>query len=271
MTSFSRKPFFRAVLLGSVALASLLGPSLPRASAQTLTPAPLPTLGPIPGAPASAQITFDEEAIKQLMYLVELSRLFTGGVGQLLSSSQKGEQLLGFIRDGIIGIKIFPKLNGPDEVKGREGGPSLMEMADGALTGGALGPQAVVDALNAFRPIYKLDDAFALRNDTAISKVLIAHAAASGAIAASTGEDSYKRANASMNRLNDYLLALAASPDLKTSMDINTRVMIEAVQQMNEMLRTQAAIVSVAGTYFMVLGGEAGNDDSLLGLDIFNR
>jgi hypothetical protein len=53
-------------------------------------------------------------------------------------------------------------------------------------------------------------------------------------------------------------------------MDINTRVMIEAVQQMNEMLRTQAAIASITGTYFMVLGGEIGQDDTL-NLYNFNR
>jgi hypothetical protein len=203
MTSLFKRTVLKAILLSGVALFGTIGISVHGASAQaTVTPAPLPTIGPVPTAPGSAQVTFDEEAIKQLMYLVELSRLVSGGVGQLLSSSQKGEQLLGFIRDATLGIKAFPKLNGPDEVKGREGGPSLKEMADSALTGGSLGPQAVQDALAAFRNEFKLDKAFALRDDESISKALVARASAKGAITSSTAEDSYKRANASMDRLD---------------------------------------------------------------------
>jgi uncharacterized protein YdbL (DUF1318 family) len=100
---------------------------------------------------------------------------------------------------------------------------------------------------------------------------MAARASAQGAIAASTAEDSYKRANASMARLDGYIAALQNSADLKTSMDINTRVTIELVQQLNETLRTQAAIASMAGTYFMIMGGEAGEGDSLSGLVNFNR
>lgn len=255
----------RTVLLCSGVLLTPVAYSAVGAQAQSaITPLPDPVVGAVPTAPSDAQETYDKVTIQQLMKIVELSKSIGGGISQLFSATQTQTQAL-------VGTKTFPVNNNVDDETGRQAGAGLLEMANAALSGAATGPQVLIDSLTAFRTDYGLDQAFALLNDTSFSKVMAARASAQGAIAASTAEDSYKRANASMARLDGYIAALQNSADLKTSMDINTRVTIELVQQLNETLRTQAAIASMAGTYFMIMGGEAGEGDSLSGLVNFNR
>jgi hypothetical protein len=208
----------------------------------------------LPGVPSGAKESYDSNSIEQLMKLVELTRQIGGGVVQLLGS--------------MTGSTTIPN---PAGLTGDGGGTGLKEMADAALNGSPAGPVDLTAALSAFTTSYGLDKAFALKDDTTVSGPMIAHAAAQGAIAAATAEDSYKRANASMARLDGYLTALTSSTTLKASVDINTRVMIEVAQQINETLRTQAALTSVAGTYFMILGGQSASDNFLSGLKNFNR
>lgn len=255
----------RMALLCGVFLSTPVSYSLVGAQAQSaITPLPAPVVGTAPAAPSDAQGTYDGVAIQQLMKVVELSRSIGGGISQLFGATQTQTQAL-------VGTKTFPVNNDVGDQTGRQSGVGLLEMANAALSGAAIGPQVLIDALTVFRADYGLDQAFALQNDTSTNKVMAAHAAAQGAIAASTGEDSYKRANASMARLDGYITALQGSPDLKTSMDINTRVTIELVQQLNETLRTQAAIASMVGTYFMIMGRASAGAYGLSGLQNFNR
>lgn len=248
--------------LAGVAILLPIGLAVFSADAQeVVTPAPNPVVGAAPAAPDSATETYDEVATQQLMKIVDLSRLIGGGISQLFGSVQGQKQALDLIRDAQTGPKNFPLLNGPTEVEAREGGPGLKEMSDAALQGFPAGPTDTVDALNGFRTVYSLDKAFALKDDGLVSRGFIAHATAQAAITASTAESSYKRANASMARLDGYIAALGSSADLKTSVDINTRVMIEVAQQLNEQLRTQAALASTAGAYLMMLGGDMAEDE----------
>jgi hypothetical protein len=262
----------QTALLCSGFLLVPIGYSVVGAQAQTaITPAPDPVVGTAPAEPSGAQDTYDEVAIGQLMKIVELSKLIGGGISQLFSEIQTQTQAVQTISNAQVGPKTLPLHNDPNEVLAREGGPGLQEMSTAVLNGAPIGPQALLDALTTFRANYNLDKAFALKDDTSASNAMAAQAAAQGAVAASTAEDSYKRAEASMTRLNDYIIALQNSADLKTSLDINTRVMVELTQQLNESLRTQATIASMAGTRFMLEGGEAGQDDGLDALDNFNR
>ncbi|PAP97974.1 MAG: hypothetical protein EOR30_31720 [Mesorhizobium sp.] len=249
-----------------------------RAQESQITPAPLPSIGVVPAAPDGAQVTFDKNAVELLTYLVEMCRLLGGGMSQLVASAQTAEHLLIENREvgkallsSISGPKRFPVNNGKADVAAREGGPSLREMVDDALNGRGVGPGGIQAALTEFRARYRLDQAFALHNDQHLSKVIIANGSARGAVAASTAEESYKRANASMGRITGYITALENSNDLKSSVDINTRVMIEIAQQINETLRTQAAIASLAGSYFMALGAESAEPAAIRDLLDFNR
>ncbi|THK34117.1 hypothetical protein EHS39_31955 [Ensifer sp. MPMI2T] len=260
----------KIVLLSAVLLAAT-GPLFEGSYAQEtqITPVPLPA-PEFPKAPDGAQASFDENAVELLTYMVELSRLIGGGITQLFASAQRAENLLTPIRHAaqaqlaaISGPKPLPVNNGEADVAARKGGLGLWEMANAALEGETVGPGGIQTALTEFRNRYRLDNAFAMRSDELPGKVTIAHATAQGAVTASTAEDSYKRANASMGRINGYIAALETSNDLKTSVDINTRVMIEVAQQLNETLRTEAAIASAAGSYLMTLGAEAAEPDSI--------
>ncbi|MEI9420780.1 hypothetical protein O7A70_06320 [Mesorhizobium sp. Cs1299R1N1] len=244
-----------------------------------IAPAPLPPIAALPAAPDGAQASYDKNAVELLTYVVELSRLMGGGTAQLLASAHVAENLLSRIQEAaqaqlaaISGPKPFPQNNGEADVAARKGGPGLWEMATAALNGETVGSDGIQAALVKIRKLYHLDDAFALRNDKLLSNVMVAHSAAQGAVAAAAAEDSYRRANDSMGRINGYVTALGTSGDLKTSVDINTRVMIEVAQQLNETLRTQAVIASVAGTYLMSLGAEAAEPDTVRNLfDNFDK
>jgi len=74
-------------------------------------------------------------------------------------------------------------------------------------------------------------------------------------VGAASAERGYKRANASMGRIDGYITALGASPDIKTSIDINTRVNIEVAQQLNEMLRSQSTLTTMVSMYYVVTAG----------------
>uniref|UniRef100_A0A973X0J7 Uncharacterized protein n=2 Tax=Bradyrhizobium quebecense TaxID=2748629 RepID=A0A973X0J7_9BRAD len=173
---------------------------------------------------------------------------------QLFASSAKAVA-------AISGPKPFPVNNEAADIAARKGGSAPAEMASAALTGALVGPGDIRESIFGFRERYRLDDAFALRHDKKLGK--IAYLSAQAAVTAYTAEDSYKRANASMGRINGYITALENSAELKTSVDINTRVMIEVAQQLNETLRTQSAIASMAGSYFMVLGSDSAEPDSV--------
>ncbi|CAK11680.1 hypothetical protein pRL70153 (plasmid) [Rhizobium johnstonii 3841] len=265
----------RHLRASSLAISILLfqpGGSAVVAHAQdAVTPLPEPAVGGVPGAPPGVQETHDQVSIEQIMKLVQLYRIMGGGITQMFTAVQNQKTALDVIRNGQTGPKTIPLMNGPDEVAARQGGEGLKEMADSALNGAADGPPDLLAAFTHFRSTFSLDKAFALKDDELPSKKVLAQLAAKGAIAGSVAESSYKRANASMERVDDYIAAVQASKDLKTSIDINTRAVIELTQQTNESLRTQSAVTSIVSSYFMMLASEASTEDWIDGLKDFNR
>jgi hypothetical protein len=244
------------------------------ASAQTslIDLLPIPNIGSIPSGSEDANESHDPIAIGELMKIVELARTIGGGITNLYQVIVEQKVALEKMREAQTGKKEIPQLDDIDGTEERQGGEGLNEMTEDALNGTASAPVTVQEALDKFRTTFGLDKAFAQKDDDSLSRVFTAHATAKGAIVSSTGEAGYKSANASMERLGSYIGAVRSSPDLKTSVDLNTRIMIELTQQVNESLRTQSAIASMAGTYFMLVGAEQGRDDSFLsGLKNFNR
>lgn len=263
----------KSLLAAALLVLAPVGPLTAGARAQsaTVTPAPLPGIGTVPIAEDSEQEAHDADVIEQLLYVVELSRMVAGGISQVFSSTQSMTSLLGVIRDtanaqltAITGTKIIPMANGPDEVSARDGGTTIRQMVIEGLGGSLGGPTDAADAYTEFSSAYKLDKAFDYQDSDLMAENIIAHMAANGAVASSISEHTYKRANESMGRIDGYITALGASADLKTSLDINTRVNIEVVQQLNEMLRNQAALTTLAGFYFMGTAGvHADMEDNL--------
>lgn len=258
-----------ALLCGASFAAPLNCAFIRNASAQeTITPVEEPVTGTAPSGQEDADETHDTVAIQQIMKIVELSRLIAGGISQLFGNAQDQKQVLDDIHEGQTGKREVPAKT---EEADREGGEGLREMTEGALNGAIQGPADVVAAFNKFRTTFQLDDAFALKDDELLGKKMLAQLGAVGAVTASTAENSYKRANSSMDRLDAYVEALNGSQDLKTSIDINTRATIELTQQTNESIRAQSAIASMISTYFMALASEASEKDWVEGLKQFNR
>lgn len=266
----SRNGIFVLSLAASSLLTGVVSGGSARAQ-QALIPLPDPLIGIIPQGITDAQLSHDEVAIGQMMKIVELARSIGGGISQVFNTVVNQTAALEKIREAQLGPKQLPQMGEVGNDASRDGGEGLIEMAEGLLGGSVSGPQTMTEALAKFRETYSLDKTFAQQNDDSMSKVFTAHASAQGAIASAAAETGYKRANDSMGRIGSYLEAVEKSPDLKTSVDINTRVMIELTQQVNESLRTQSAIASMAGTYFMIVGGEQGQDEPLSGLLNYNR
>ena len=66
--------------------------------------------------------------------------------------------------------------------------------------------------------------------------------------AVATAEDTYQRANASMDRVNGMIEDIDSNADLKASVDYNTRMLAEVAVLLNENLRVQAAVANTVGT-----------------------
>jgi len=257
------KTLARALMTAILLVLVPVGPLLVCAKAQSVTvvPVPLPSIGAVPNVTDTEQQTHDADVIKQLMYVVELSRLIGGGISQIFGSTQSMTSLLGVIRDtvnaqltAITGIKTIPLANGPDEVSARDGGTTIREMVAAGLAGSLTAPADIASAFSLFATTYQLAGAFAYKDSDTLSEVIVGYMAANGAVAASISEHSYLSANASMGRIDGYITALG----------INTRVNIEVAQQLNEMLRNQAALTTLAGFYFMGTAGvQANMEDNL--------
>ncbi|MCT7667476.1 type IV secretion system protein [Shinella kummerowiae] len=258
------KSLLKPVVLSTALVLSPVGPlaTIVNAQSAVVTPIPLPTIGTVPTATSSEQESHDEDTIRQLMYVVELSRVIGGGISQLFASSQSMTSLLGFIRDttnaqlaAMTGAKTIPLANGPDEVTARDGGTTIREMAIEGLGGAVANPTDIATTFAKLKDTYSLDKALEYQNEDTLSQVTVAHMASYGAVGAASAERGYKRANASMGRIDGYITALGASPDIKTSIDINTRVNIEVAQQLNEMLRSQSTLTTMVSMYYVVTAG----------------
>ena len=69
-----------------------------------------------------------------------------------------------------------------------------------------------------------------------------------------TGEDSYLRANEAMMRVNRLVPQIDANTDVKAAIDFNTRVQIEQMQVMNELLRVLSAQANATGAQSLYSG-----------------
>jgi hypothetical protein len=249
MKAFVKKTAMAGALVASAMLA---GGSL--AQAQTtinISPIGVPQTGATPTKPNNANESYDSTVTEQLMKLVELSRVLGGGITQMLGATLDQKNFLQALQDAETGVKVFPLNNSQQDISDRAGGQGLLDMAEEALSGGLTAPDGVVASLDDLKKKYSLDGAFKMQNDPFLGKKLLAQRSAVAAIGGSTAEETYKRANASNARLDGYITSLQNSADLKTSVDINTRVLIELTQQTNDGLRNQAAIASIISASMM--------------------
>jgi hypothetical protein len=140
-------------------------------------------------------------------------------------------------------------LNAPEDIAARAAAEDLSSLIDGAISGSPiLGNTARLAAsIERLKGNYQLDllGPYA-SSDLAQNRALATLGGASLA-AMATGEDSYLRANAAMARVNRLVPQIDANADVKAAIDFNTRVQIEQMQVMNELLRVMSVQANAAG------------------------
>ena len=152
--------------------------------------------------------------------------------------------------EAITGPKgISQLLNGAVEKAAREAAPDFASIADAAISGGSIsGNSADVKRLiDGLRTRFDLTDLTTFDGSDVPADRAIASLAGSGMAAVATADDGYKRANAAMDRVTALIDRIDASPDLKASVDTNTRVQAEVAILLAELIRVQSAATHASG------------------------
>ena len=152
--------------------------------------------------------------------------------------------------EAITGPKgISQLLNGAADKLVREAAPDFASIADAAISGSGIGGnadgmKALIDEL---RTRFDLSDLTTFDGSDVPADRAIASLAGSGMAAVATADDSYKRANAAMDRVTTLIDRIDAAADLKASVDTNTRVQAEVAVLLAELIRVQAAATHASG------------------------
>ena len=140
-------------------------------------------------------------------------------------------------------------LNGASDKIARKAATDLTSIIDGAITGSAITGNVgdMNSIISDLRSRFKLDDLTKFNASSVPADKAIASLAGSGMAAVATANDSYKRADAAASRISSLIDQIDSSPDLKASVDFNTRVNAELAVLMLEMIRVQSAATNTAG------------------------
>ena len=144
---------------------------------------------------------------------------------------------------------ISQLLNGAADKLAREAAPDFRSIADAAISGtGLSGNTADIGSLlTELRSRFDLTDLGTFDGSTVPADRAIASLAGSGMAAVATADDGYKRANAAMDRVTALIDRIDAAPDLKASVDTNTRVHAEVAVLLAELIRVQSAATHASG------------------------
>ena len=152
--------------------------------------------------------------------------------------------------EAITGPKgISQLLNGAVEKAAREAAPDFAAIADAAISGGSIGGNAdgVKRLIDRLRTRFDLTDLGTFDGSDVPADRAIASLAGSGMAAVATADDGYRRANAAIDRVNTLIDRIDAAPDLKASVDTNTRVQAEVAVLLAELIRVQSAATYASG------------------------
>lgn len=170
---------------------------------------------------------------------------------------------------GARGIGAF--LNAPEDIAARAASENLSGLVDGAITGSPiLGNTArLASTIERLKGDFQLDLLGPYASSDLAQNRALATLGGSSLAAMATGEDSYLRANEAMARVNSLVPQIDVNTDVKAAIDFNTRVQIEQMQVMNELLRVFSAQANASGAQslfharqemaareFMKVGGE---------------
>lgn len=150
----------------------------------------------------------------------------------------------------MIGAKgVSSILNGAADKTAREAAIDLQSIISGAVSGdtisGNIGDMNTV--ISDLKSKFDLGDLSSFNSSDVAADKAIASLAGSGLAAVATADDSYKRANAAVGRINTLVDEIDSTTDLKASVDFNTRVNAEIAILLMELLRVQSAQTNATG------------------------
>jgi type IV secretion system protein VirB5 len=191
---------------------------------------------PFDRAAAQGVPVYDATSVAQLIEQV------TNQLEQIATMKAQLESLT-----GARGIGAF--LNAPEDIAARAAASNLSSLVDGAITGSPiLGNTARLAAtIERLKGNYQLDLLGPYASSDLAQNRALATLGGSSLAAMATGEDSYLRANEAMTRVNQLVPQIDANTDVKAAIDFNTRVQIEQMQVMNELLRVLSAQANATG------------------------
>ena len=200
---------------------------------------------PVDRAAAQGVPVYDASSVAQLIEQV------ANQLEQLATMKAQLESLT-----GARGLGAF--MNSPEDIAARAAAENLSGLVDGAITGSPiLGNTARLAAtIERLKGNYQLDLLGPYASSELAQNRALATLGGSSLAAMATGEDSYLRANEAMMRVNRLVPQIDANTDMKAAIDFNTRVQIEQMQVMNELLRVLSAQANATGAQALFMTRE---------------
>lgn len=204
---------------------------------------------PVVDAAANAQL------VAQLTKMIEDATTQANQLTQLVEQvNTLKSQLLSIT--GPRGISDI--INATTDQFGRKAADSLQSIMDAARTGTSIPGNAggMDSTINDLKTTFDLGDLGTLASSPVPQDRAVATTASAGMAAMAQAEESYKRSNAAMDRINQMVSDIDTNADLKASVDYNTRVLAEVAIMLNENLRMQAASGNAAGAEVLNMARE---------------
>jgi Type IV secretion system proteins len=160
--------------------------------------------------------------------------------------------------DGLGGLSNIPWYDSAaDRIPRSPAAKKLTELYRDVKTGvDFIESPGLTNALNELGNRFDLEDVSVESEDadTVEKKVEIASTSLliSGMLAAGLADRTYSRADDGMDRVQGYLNALKESESIKTSLDINTRVLIDLLQVTNEQVKLSSAFLAAQSQELMI-------------------
>lgn len=150
----------------------------------------------------------------------------------------------------ITGAKgISSILNGAAEQAARDAATGLQTIMDAAISGTNIAGNSgnMNSVISDLKSRFDLTDLANFDASSVPADKAIASLAGSALTAIATADDSYNRATAAVTRINTLVDQIDSAPDLKASVDFNTRVNAEVAVLLLEILRVQSAQTNATG------------------------
>lgn len=224
----------------------------------------LGTALPFGTAHAGGVPTFDSASVAQsIAQLQQLKQIYGIGTDQLdtaLKELQRAVETVDALQtqigqlqtqiDAMTGAKgISELMNGTAFREAREIAGTLGEI-NATLAGTGLAPGDINAArITAIRDEFAIPDAAAIYDPARVPVTVAAHNFASQSTVSSIAlsQDGFERANGAVDRVEGLVAAIDATPDLKASVDLNTRLLGELAFMLADKARMDAAAHQMHG------------------------